>query len=358
MRKALLFKGDVETEVTATDVLDGKYSRNENFVDPEYRFRVVFVKDSKGHTGPYFRLYFSLDYYRAMTPERKTQYDILRGQKHYLESKWHRDWEERLSAFCKIEYFLKNDHGQRRRADAFFEEGKTAIEVQHSFIAKDFELRNAFYSGLGYNIVWLYDLTMMNAVEREGGVIEILENNAKGFFRIAELPENLEEYPVFIQVRGGTIYRVSKLGRKEIEDTRASTVRFFVPDAIFDENSFINGIKSMDGVFLSKPYAQAIVPEGASLLDLWDESYQRMYVENLETRKQIAVFRDYDGSMMREIDNPFVIRFSYVTFFEKTGKVFYHKPGKIYSMGPKHYGAKKWRFLGAEPMKKGTEKAE
>ena len=351
MRTALLFKDDVEATVTAIQIRDGEYSRYEDFVDPEYQFRVVYVKDSKYHGGPYFRLYFARDYYISMNPERKSQYDILRGQRHYLESQWHRDWEEKLSPFCKIEYIIKNEQGDRKRADAFYLQGKTAIEFQHSYIDRDFEGRNAFYGSFGCNTVWLYDLTMMNVVDKEDGSFEILENNAKGFFRVAENPANLEDYPVFIQVRGGTIYRVSKLVRKEIQDSRKSTIRFFTPDATFSEEEFVTGIKSQDVIFLSKQYAESLKPKGHTLLELWDKNFSQMVAEDMWTGKQIVVFAEDNGYMMRDFDDPYRIRVAYVTFNEKTGKWIYNAPGTFYTIGVSKQKEKKWRLLASVPKK-------
>lgn len=351
MRTALLFKDDVEVNVEANQVRDGEYSRHENFVDPEYQFKVVYVKDSKGHSGPYFRLYFARDYYISMTPDRKTLYDILRKQRHYLESPWHREWEERLSSFCKIEYTIKNQQGDRKRADAFYLEGKTAIEFQHSYIDRDFEERNSFYESLGYNIVWLYDLTMMNVIDKEDGSFEILENNAKGFFRIAENPTNLMRYPVFIQVRGGAIYRVSKLGRKDIEDSRKSTIRFFTPDATFSESEFIDGIKSQEILHISKECGESLKPKGNTLLELWDKSFSQMVVEDMRTGKQIIVFAEDNGHMMRDFENPYRIRIAYVTFNKKTGKWIYNALGTFYSISVATQKEKKWRLLASVPKK-------
>ena len=198
MKAALLFKNSGETVVLAKDVTEGRYSRNEQFVDPEFKFRVIFVKDSKGHNGPYFRLYLTRDEYHKLSPESKSKYDILCQQRHYAESKWHRDWEDNCAAFCKLEQYIKGPNGTYKRADAFYENGNIVIEFQHSFIDHDFEERNAFYTNLGLRVIWLYDLTMMHVLERDGGYFEILENNAKGFFRISEKQENLKNNNVFV----------------------------------------------------------------------------------------------------------------------------------------------------------------
>lgn len=348
MRKARLFKNGEPVLVEADQVLAGEYSRYEDFVDPEYEFRVTFVKDSKGHGGPYFRLYLSREDYNALTPERKTRYDILCEQRHYAESKWHREWEEKCSPFCKKEYYVRGQDKSYKRADCYCEKSKTAIEFQHSFIAHDFEERCEFYTSLGLNIVWLYDLTMMTVVPKEDGFFEILENNAKGFFRIAEDPANLADYPVFIQVRGGKIYRVAELQRKEIEGDKKSTVRFFKPVSAWDEKSFLDGLESLGEDFRSRAYIESTEPKGKTIAELWDPSYSQMIVRDLVQNKEIVIFasKNGDGDMMREYGEAW-LRVAYVTYDEKTGRWSYNSHGNFYSLGKFQQEERKWALLKA-----------
>ena len=77
MRQALLLRDNEKILVTAEEVLSGKYSRYENFTDPEYEFKVEFVKGAKHGGGPYFRLYYSYEDYKRMYPDRADRYQIV-----------------------------------------------------------------------------------------------------------------------------------------------------------------------------------------------------------------------------------------------------------------------------------------
>ena len=59
MKKALLFRENEEPAlVSAEEVKDGLYSRYEEFVDPEYEFKVQFVKGARNNGALYFRFYY------------------------------------------------------------------------------------------------------------------------------------------------------------------------------------------------------------------------------------------------------------------------------------------------------------
>ena len=78
MKYALLFRENEENVlVSAEDIQNGKYSRCDEFVDPEYEFKVQYVKGARNNGGPYFRMYYSYEEYKCMCPDRKTRYEIL-----------------------------------------------------------------------------------------------------------------------------------------------------------------------------------------------------------------------------------------------------------------------------------------
>lgn len=319
MNKARIHNENIDIIVSAEEVLNGQYDRHSDFVDPEYEFRVTFVSVSKNHGSPYFRLYFSLEDYQNMTPERKTRYDILRDQYHFAESKWHREWEDRVSSFCKNEYYIKNPNSSKyKRTDAFCESHKLCIEFQHSYIANDFNERNKFYSQLGYKVIWLYDLTKHEGKVVED-IVELVEDNACGFFRIAEEDKDLKDYPVFIEVKGGRIFKVEKLLRKEIEGDKQSTIRFFNLSTTFENyENFVEALKTCDeSLFESKPPKQkdkSVIRRQKtfdfdnckSIAGLWDESYSFMVVLNTHTSivyfvfgKEGQLIRDYQTGKIR-----------------------------------------------------------
>jgi len=340
MDKALIFKDDEERIVTADEVLKNFDDyKDVEFVDPEEEFRVNFIKDCKGHYGPYFRFYLSKEDYKKLTPERKTRYDILADQRHFQEGPWHRYWEEKFSPHGEIEYYVRSTENKKyKRSDFFYPKGKTCVEFQHSYIANDFEERNDFYSKEGLNIVWLYDLSKMAVKERNDGYFEILENNAKGFFRIAENKKNLEEYPVFIQVKGGIIYRVKELLRKDIDNDLKSTIRLFKPFGTYSEDEFVKAVLNCDDNLKSEHFKST---ELSSIYDLWNRSYSVMIVTDGE--KEIKITGTKDGGMFRKLDSG-AIRFSYVDWYWKS-KTFKERNVTDYPMSKAEANSKKWKLL-------------
>ena len=74
MKTALLYRENEEKiEVSAEEVKAGIYNRYEEFIDPEYEFKVEFVKGARNNGGPYFRLYYSLEEYKKRYPERASR---------------------------------------------------------------------------------------------------------------------------------------------------------------------------------------------------------------------------------------------------------------------------------------------
>lgn len=75
---------------------------------------------------------------------------------HYDMSDWHREWQERFPR--ESQEVVMTANGEKHRADVFVK--NIVIEFQHSPLSCDeFEERNAFYIGLGYKVIWLFDLT-------------------------------------------------------------------------------------------------------------------------------------------------------------------------------------------------------
>ena len=245
MKKALLFRENHEPVlVSAEEVRDGMYNRYEEFVDPEYEFKVQFVKGARNNGAPYFRFYYSYEEYKKLYPGRASRYEIVADMRRYKESEWHQKWKANVSDFCSIEKCIKNSYTNKWKfADAFYNETQTCIEFQHSYIAWDFEERNKIYADLSINTIWLYDLPRANARKDKKGNIEILEDNARGFFRISENLDNLKRHCVYIQVKSGMIYRVRKLLRREISAEQKSTIRFFIPSEVYTEAQFVEAIR-------------------------------------------------------------------------------------------------------------------
>jgi hypothetical protein len=255
MKHALLFR-DTEKPilVSAEEVKSGRYDRYDEYVDPEYEFKVEYVKAAKNGGGPYFRLYYSYEEYKRLFPERADRYQIVHDMRRYEESEWHTLWKTNMADFCQIEWTIHDKERQQWKiADAYYADMKTCIEFQHSYISFHFEEKNEFYRALSLQTVWLYDLTGSNINTRADGSIDILEDNARGFFRISENANNLRDNFVYIQVKSGKIYRVTELDRRETTRSLKSTIRCFWPTEIYAEQEFIaaiqsNSLKSYDDI--------------------------------------------------------------------------------------------------------------
>jgi len=332
MNEARIFKDNRSTVVKARDVLSGAISKENEFVDLEYEFRVIFVKSAKNNGSPYFRLYLSREDYKRLSKEQKSKYDILCEMRNLKESPWHREWKDKLKAFCSIEKTIRNiKTNQCKRADAFCEESNTCIELQHSYIANDFEERNAFYSRLGINIIWLYDLTKSNVKKINENVYEILENNAKGFFKISEIESNLFDWPIFIQSKDGFIYEIKKLERKSIDDELKSTIRQFSPIEIFSESEFFEFIKNYKNNS-NKP---------CSIRELWKQKFSCMVVEDTYTGNQLLITGRYDGTIYRDFQYDCIL-YQFVVFENPTYKI---KGNNEYPMSKEEEESKKWILL-------------
>gem|GEM_PF-6789260 len=329
--------------VSAKEVLDGIYSLDKcEFVDPEYEFKVQFVHGAKNHGGPYFRLYYSYEDYKKLYPDRADRYAIVADMRRYQECRWHKEWKESVSSFCSIEKCIKNPKTNKWKfADAFNEVTNTCIEFQHSFIDFDFEERNEFYSKMGIGVVWLYDLPKATLREREDGSMEILEDNARGFFRISENPDNLKNHYVYIQVKSGVIYRVTELGRLEANSGLKSTIRFFKPAQTLSADEFIEMIRK-------KSFCKKKQP--TTLSSIWKPYYSCIVVENTTNGDTILINRDKKGHMYREFSSG-CIQYKYVACDENNEeKPFTVKMNKDYSLSAKKESAPIWKLIYAKSI--------
>ena len=284
MKNALLFRDNADPIlVSADDVKDGKYDRYAEYVDPEYEFKVEYVKGAKHGGGPYFRLYYSYEDYKRLYPERADRYQIVANMRKYEESEWHQTWKANVSGFCCIEKTIHNKELRRWKvADAYYADAKTCIEFQHSYISFHFEEKNEFYRALSLQSVWLYDLSRSNINLRDDGSIDILEDNAKGFFRISENADNLRDNFVYIQVKSGKIYRVTELERRETSQKLKSTIRYFWPSEVFDEKEFVATIQNNS----LKKYADIL-----SEREMAEQQKQKQEAERLQKEQEAERLR-------------------------------------------------------------------
>ena len=318
MNHALLFHNGEQIVVSAQDVKNGKYARESEFVDVEHPdYKVEFVSGGKPKRNetigiPYFRLYYSYEDYKRLFPDRADKYKIICDMRHYQESQWHKDWKAKVSSFCTTEKYFKHED-QWKYADAFYDKFDTCIEFQHSYTSSDFEKRNKFYTALHKNMIWLFHMPKANVRKTDDGYYEILENNAKGFFRAAyETQDKFNDVNVFIQVKSNKIYKVKELFQRESDlNGLVATVRYFVPSGTWTENEWINDLKN--GAF-SKKSVFAIEDWDASfkryrLSELWKNNYELMIVIGTikNQREWIRVFRDEKAGNPKRNDEGCII---------------------------------------------------
>lgn len=335
MKEALIFGGKEERLVSAMDIKNGFISKDHEFVDPEYEFKVIYVKGAKNGGMPHFRLYLSREDYNKLSPERKNKYDILRKMTYYKQSAWHSEWEEVLSHHMVIEKQIKDPETKKyKKADAFYEKGNLVVELQHSYMDNDFNVRNKFYSNLGYKTAWLFDLTQSTVSKGVGNTIEILEDNSRGFFRVCEECENIADYPVYIQVAGGLIYRVYSLKRKDIDGELKSTIRYFEQKEVFTSEEFVNHILSKEFCFSEE---DDNFPR--SLFTIYKENNISrecdfmLVVKNVKLDMEIIVQKDIKTNRLSEQYNSNDIGYQYCCFNPERN--YYIKKSE------KYYGLKK-----------------
>ncbi|MCR5353941.1 MAG: hypothetical protein K6D98_06530 [Clostridiales bacterium] len=333
MKTALVFSNGKRVLVTAEEVKNGKYPPSEfEFVDPEYEFKVQFVRGAKNNGGPYFRFYYSYEEFKKLFPDKADLYKTILQQSSLQESLWHKKWKEAFKPFCEIEKTVYNRKiGKYKIADAFYGRYGICIEFQHSYIALDFEERNKFYGDLGIPVIWLFDLPKAAVHHNESGYVEILEDNTKGFFRISEKADNLLKYPVYIQVKSGMIYRVEELQRLETKSEKKSTIRVFNPTEVYTPEEFI------DAVYSNKWKQTIIHPFLMPLHKLWRNNYTSMYVLDVVKNEIIMVNRDHKGEIFRKDHGCIIYR--YVNPDTKTPK-----DGEYY-LSHADENALRWRFI-------------
>lgn len=296
MKNACLFRNsESKILVSAEEVKSGKYDRKDEFVDPEYEFKVQYVNGAKSSGAPYFRLYYSYEEYKKLYPDRADRYEIVANMRKYQESKWHRKWKEKFSSFCEIEKCIKNESLKKWKfADVFCAKNNICVEFQHSYISFDFEDRNEFYRQKSLKTIWLYDLTYANICKREDGLVEILENNANGFFRISEKPNNLFNNYVYIQVKTGEIFRVKELLRRKISKESLSTIRCFKAVEQYTEEEFVEIIKTNRIETEKKERLPQLIEE------LWQPVFSWMIIKNTLTEQKFFLNCNRSGNIFRK----------------------------------------------------------
>lgn len=119
----------------------------------------------------------------------------------YNDSAWHKTWQERYPKQNREITLTLGDI--KHRADVLT--GKTVIEFQKSSLSIDsFADRNAFYSDLGYKVIWLFDLrelyeTGQIAEDANEGSQSFTWNNPKKAFRLHDIKH--DNVSLFFQLK-------------------------------------------------------------------------------------------------------------------------------------------------------------
>lgn len=118
---------------------------------------------------------------------------------HYDMSAWHIAWQDRFPQ--EQQEIIKNVDGNKHRADVLIEKAKIVLEFQHSALsAEEFVERNAFYNGLGYKVIWIFDV----ADVYEKGAIENIRSNIYKWTRPKRtfnlFDENVGDVEIYLQL--------------------------------------------------------------------------------------------------------------------------------------------------------------
>lgn len=195
-------------------------------------------------------------------------------------SGWHKEWQERFPLINR-EVVVRLG-SVVHRADILT--GKTVIEFQHSSLSTDhFNKRNAFYHGLGYKVVWLFDLTDEIANEK----LSYTEENGSIVFNWRNPRNTLNKY----DLENGQIELFFQVGTKEkaiVKVKRCSEKGFseFVSNGWYSDEDFLAYFHCTDGV-CPKPIREDIsVNENYHVLkrkyNIYLDKQQERAVENVE----------------------------------------------------------------------------
>jgi len=119
-----------------------------------------------------YKQYFCVRCGREVTISKKKfgikSYAHSRGQSCLTDknpfSDWHDKWKEKFPAEFR-EIPASNSSGDSRRADVLM--GGYVLEFQSSRMAsKEFDARNKFWTGLGYKIIWIFNLFDVKEVDK------------------------------------------------------------------------------------------------------------------------------------------------------------------------------------------------
>ncbi len=242
----------------------------------------------------------------------------------YDKTEWHMEWQKRFPV-DNVERVLECQ-GKKHIADILIND--IVIEFQHSHISLDeFKERNEFYTGLGFKVIWVFDLTE----EYDDGRLTMA--NYENYYKWSH-PKTIFKQMLFSEI-GVTIYLqlsndddpgVGVLERvKGIRDFG----RLIITDlkTRFSIKEFIDMVSSNDVDLFKKPDAPTSIKNCQTIVKLWNPSYSAMIVKNNHTSEVFIVYGS-NGHLTRDMRTK-KIRCKY-TYLSPNG---YHRPkGDYYSI--------------------------
>ncbi len=165
-------------------------------------------------------------------------------------SEWHLGWQRRFPDDCQ-EVVRESEDGERHRADVLIENSHIVIEFQHSHLSQyEFRARSLFYKKLGYNVIWLFDVS--DNYDADSLCVRVSKQSGKRFLvwergmSTFEESGNLPDIEVYFQLKNGDESRIVKANGP------LSTWLIEIEKKEYSSDDFLNQFSNMTPVVLSK----------------------------------------------------------------------------------------------------------
>lgn len=225
---------------------------------------------------------------------------------HYEMSDWHYGWQTNFPIECAEISLIVGS--MRHRADIII--NKTVVEFQHSNMKiEEFRERNEFYTSLGYEVVWVFDL--QEKWDNEYLIqTEDCKPNEYHFSRRPKLFKDFEfrneKCLIFVEFEG-LVRRVYSSYRQfakfytdyTMEFTRAQFVNYINTRTVFEI--------AMEPIVVEFEPIQPVAHNVNNAFlrtvhELWNTDYKSMVVHNTVTGQDMFIESGYNNGMRRYPD--------------------------------------------------------
>ncbi len=228
----------------------------------------------------------------------------------YDMSEWHRMWQSFFPG--KTEEFMEYG-GNKHKADVFT--NNKVIEFQHSpMVLEEFRDRNEFYTSLGYEVIWVFDLTELvekgNIAAIDNAGIEFKWSYTLALFKGMDLPN--EKATIFFQLDKLTdmnepvllrVYKETDNFKYFFADTKtAMSANEFIKyingsyndmvSQIFDENKSSPESTKYPFVVVNDRYNAKQYKYPKTIEELWDFRYEYMIVHRARSNNYYKIYGD------------------------------------------------------------------